>query len=224
MYKFVEKFVWNYGSSDTNLKGIGQANADIIVDYTCGPVLPMDVSVRVENVSIAEPIVDLGFTQRMADIYFNQQVEEKAMTLFPREYVFRDYSSIIQELIKGESVRQNSRFAFEDTKEIELSTTQYDVSMDIAIGRIQRNLTDFQFNDRVSLFYGTTTSRVNNIDSKTKTTFKLFPEKNDNTQVVASVSYTPVKDRFTQTYFFSQNDAIEQARAFLLSVDNVLKE
>lgn len=206
-YLYTDTMLWKYGSADTGLKGVGVGKAMINITYNCNKQNNVQSIIKVTNMSTSNPIVDLGFTQEIAHLFVSKKVENDSKKLFTNTFYIGDNKYQVDRLLNDLINVQNKRFSMSDRNTIEYSSWNHGINFKIAVSRIQRKFTKLNYNKETNSFWHEENVNIKGVKIIVRSTYSLFPEKNDSTQIVSNATYRTLFDNMQNKMLFSDDDA-----------------
>ena len=206
-YYYTDTMLWNYGSKDTGIKGLGMGSALVNIIFSCNQDNNAQSKIQITNMSTSNPIVDLGFTQDIANLFVNTKVQNNSKQFFSNTFYIGDQKHQLDRLLKNIMKVQNSRFSVSDKKTIEYPSWNHKVNFELAISRIQRKLTNFKYNNDTNSFWYKEKLNIKGAEIIMISTYSLFPEENDSIQIVANATYKTLFDNMQDKILFSDKDA-----------------
>jgi hypothetical protein len=206
-YHYTDTMLWDYGSAETGIKGVGMGSAMVNIIFSCNQDNNAQSIIQVTNMSTSNPIVDLGFTQDIANLFVNKKIQYNAKQFFSNTFYIGDHKHQLDRLLKDIMKIQNSRFSVSDKKTIEYPSWNHKVNFELAISRVQRKLTKLKYNNDTNSFWYEEKLNIKGAEIIMTSTYSLFPEANDSIQIVANATYKTLFDNMQDKILFSDDDA-----------------
>lgn len=211
-YSVESKFTFNYGEAVDPAVGIGRLS--LRSQWSCSEQSnTVTLRLSATEAQTANPIVDLGFTQDMAEISLNRK----------NGFDFTGINRVIYDSQIDYLRLTNAAISSLDTRFNHIPQTytvneyQIELPHQVLVSRVQREMTDLAYRKNVTLFVSRDSFLFNNKSSSITTRFKVYPEINDSTRVLIESDYTQVVDTFSRQTTFGEQQANNVTQPLLSS-------